>query len=68
MIVALEASEQHFSIDFTAVLQRVPLLGRQQLLKLGRRFPRLGAVRLVGDDGKALAFSRGQFVHGLRRR
>ena len=59
--------EDVFRADFAAVVQFLQLLGREHRLQLRRRLAGLGAVRLVGDHGEALALRGGQLAHGFQR-
>ena len=64
---AICAASMSSVLDLAAVLQLGHFLGRKHLLELGRRLAGLRAVRLVGDDRKALALRRRQFAHRRQR-
>lgn len=57
--------QQVFGVDLATVGQIHPLdrvRGVEQQIEFGGRLIALGRMRLVGDDGEALAFGRGELA------
>jgi len=57
--------EEVFSADLASVIQFLQFFGTEDGFQLCRRFPALGAVRLVGGHGETFPFGGGEFPHRL---